>query len=762
MGGETGEKAQTGGGPAGAAMGGHWAAGAAAAEEEEEYEPEEEEGEEEEEEGDSDDEEDEEGEEEEEPEEDEEEEEGDWEEGDEEEEEMARMAHEYLKKHGQGADWQQEDEEEEEGEEEDEPYVHRDPVLQRQLHERWAEEDADEDADGDYEDEDGEFEGGEDEDEEDEEDEEGEEDEDGAWDNGFQFPHGGNKWLDDGAAGGEEEEEEEDEDEEDEPEDERFAWDEGDYEEDLREGRTALHGGHPDIHGGVPVGAMTVSKSWHDGGAEDGVSVRQAAGAGTSLEGAVHLYDAELAKASGQDAGVEIVSMRKPKAGGPGASGSHDAPGGQGATAPRAKAAAKTPVHPDHGYGMCDEFKKDTLPVYVVESHNHVLLPYYQAANCGLLESGVTVVHFDSHADYLLPEGGIGKEMPKTLEEMHKMVQETDIGTFYAPLWYQGLVKHVIWVRSEFERGNYNDPSTPGTVTIRIGKNAEGQFCVTPTPGHDIVDLECDDPIDAREVMLTTTVMSEVMHPTWFVSGPVVLDIDLDYYASEDPVISRFVEKGLTASQVRKLRHALMAILEDNDTCQHTAEQEQRIINLQRHIIFHHMGGVGPRRIPAQLLKFPAETLGFFCGGPKRAEALLHDLATSVDDWRLEDQYVRMQFKSIFVKWWEQIMENFQAEEPAHQASSDEILTVSRNIGELISRGAIKPALVTICRSVDDHYTPRPSWPEIEWSLISAVQESAKDHSPVIAYEPGIALCPLPETCFRKKRPEDCFKFHFA
>jgi hypothetical protein len=56
---------------------------------------------------------------------------------------------------------------------------------------------------------------------------------------------------------------------------------------------------------------------------------------------------------------------------------------------------------------------------------------------------------------------------------------------------------------------------------------------------------------------------------------------------------------------------------------------------------------------------------------------------------------------------------------PERRADAAEIAATAQQIRALLEHGSLRPALVTIARSVDDGYTPREAWPLIEWTLLA-------------------------------------------
>ena len=77
----------------------------------------------------------------------------------------------------------------------------------------------------------------------------------------------------------------------------------------------------------------------------------------------------------------------------------------------------------------------------------------------------------------------------------------------------------------------------------------------------------------------------------------------------------------------------------------------------------------------------------------------------------------------------------------ADKADRDEIAATARQIRALLDHGSVRPALVTVARSVDDGFTPPEAWPFIEWTLLGELARGLPAGS-TIRFDAGQAPAP--------------------
>lgn len=88
--------------------------------------------------------------------------------------------------------------------------------------------------------------------------------------------------------------------------------------------------------------------------------------------------------------------------------------------------------------------KYSSLPVIVVEDHHEVLPHIYRAIGSKHLPlDGLTMVHFDSHPDMLIPV-----DMPaETVFNKEELFDSLSIENWILPAVYAGHINHVVWVK---------------------------------------------------------------------------------------------------------------------------------------------------------------------------------------------------------------------------------------------------------------------------------------------------------------------------
>jgi UPF0489 domain len=177
-------------------------------------------------------------------------------------------------------------------------------------------------------------------------------------------------------------------------------------------------------------------------------------------------------------------------------------------------------------------FRKD-VPLVVVEEHHEAFYVWHYSAQKGWLgRTACTLLHVDEHADMFLPRLWRPLTSVSSLSDWAEFTySELNIGNFIWPAVYLGFFSRVLWLRYEHEI------SAGGWRTIYICSKdsnkrdfvAASSLASSPYAGaEDIRSMEYA-PVTTAEVLSTDL--------------PVVLDIDLDYFCSnERPVLLREVE----------------------------------------------------------------------------------------------------------------------------------------------------------------------------------------------------------------------------
>jgi len=180
--------------------------------------------------------------------------------------------------------------------------------------------------------------------------------------------------------------------------------------------------------------------------------------------------------------------------------------------------------------------RKD-VPLVVIEEHHEAFYVWHYATQEGWLgRNGNTLLHVDEHADMFLPRLRRPLASISSLADLAEFTyNELNIGNFIWPAVYLGFFSRVLWLR------NKHEISAGGWRTISIcGKDGDKREFIAAS---SLASTPYGDAEDIRSVEYAPVTTGEFLSTEL----PVVLDIDLDYFCSnERPVVLRELE--ITAS----------------------------------------------------------------------------------------------------------------------------------------------------------------------------------------------------------------------
>lgn len=197
-------------------------------------------------------------------------------------------------------------------------------------------------------------------------------------------------------------------------------------------------------------------------------------------------------------------------------------------------------------------------PDYILtEEHHHVLPHILALVTEGKVRPGATVVHLDSHHDAGLPSSWDHNDTRHDTQLAH-----THINNFLFALGLLGAVEHVIFVEPPWSR--QCNTLHNKTTALRLGfVDGIPKVAYTATADeqralggffddHQIVE-EVEDAITVR---FSVVALSDAPHLISQLVGPtadVILDVDLDAYATTSPGALALRSAGLDAATVRRL-----------------------------------------------------------------------------------------------------------------------------------------------------------------------------------------------------------------
>src|ERR1041385_2037682 len=164
------------------------------------------------------------------------------------------------------------------------------------------------------------------------------------------------------------------------------------------------------------------------------------------------------------------------------------------------------------------------IPLIVVEEHHEAFYAWsYARAQRWLGDSGHVLLHVDAHADSMLPRLRRPLHSITDLASCADFVyHELDISTFIWPAVYQGLFCRILWLKHNHRRSSGGWQA----ITVYSKNSSKTEFGIT---GASLSKTACRDR-DAVTIEYSPITTHDVISTEY----PIVLDIDLDYFCSND------------------------------------------------------------------------------------------------------------------------------------------------------------------------------------------------------------------------------------
>jgi hypothetical protein len=356
------------------------------------------------------------------------------------------------------------------------------------------------------------------------------------------------------------------------------------------------------------------------------------------------------------------------------------------------------------------------VEVVVSASHHHVLRHWLRAAEQGVLpRSGVTVVHLDGHPDLGVPRTPIAGVWPERAEQL---VAALDIATFQLAAVRVGLVDRVVWLRPAFAH-----QLADGERQFRLGVVTSGELRVDDPSDYYVLDqgwAPRSELLEPRDVSLRVIPVEAAAAGGPLAEGATILDIDLDAFATRNPSADYLRESGLSDDQLAALRRIFAP-----ESLDLAPEPELRIRQVDGMLEAVEQVATGPWTV------WPGALFTLFRSGISPIELYeLQSILASLSDETATTDLLEHGRQLVGI--------------PEHrEVSLSDIAAQAEILRALISSGSVRPALVTIARSVDDGFTPRAPWPRIEWAVLRVLAESLPHAR--LRFDPGLGPAPQPE-----------------
>jgi hypothetical protein len=354
------------------------------------------------------------------------------------------------------------------------------------------------------------------------------------------------------------------------------------------------------------------------------------------------------------------------------------------------------------------------LRVIVCDSHHHALRHWLEAAQAGLLpESGVSVVHFDAHPDMGPPKQPFDRALRV---RPGAVVAQLDIESFQLAAVWLGLVSRVVWLRP-----GWAFQLADGSRRFRVGLGPGGLLRVDEPADYYVLEgyyaptaaLRDPVPLELAVLALPAARPGVALH-----TGPAILDIDLDGFATRNPAADALRAAGFSDAELARIRSAFA-----RDRLALPDDPEARRAALER--LLAAMDAVAGGSLPAQL----AGAVRVWWMGVRAAD-LWFLYGILADPERADSAGALREHGLVLVGL------------PERPADPTEIRTTAAQLAGLLQSGAVRPSLVTIARSANDGYTPHAAWPAIEWALLDALREVRPDLD--VRYDRGVYPAPRP------------------
>ncbi|KAL5018308.1 hypothetical protein ScPMuIL_004030 [Solemya velum] len=441
--------------------------------------------------------------------------------------------------------------------------------------------------------------------------------------------------------------------------------------------------------------------------------------------------------------------------------------------------------------------RNGSLNVYIVEEHHEVLQYWFREAEKGRIpKHGNTLVHIDGHGDMATPwyvNGFPFFRYPKGPTEVSKMMQTNDVFIMGAVM--AGLIRRVVWVWPWWDRESHGDMYkvdhlSVGWTSVK-NPNDVGQsylaFCCcvfnvtsnetecTYTPSDD--SFPDGLPLPTGECRVKKTVILEEIREDrvfarlrsgkWFSeSESVILDIDEDFYGCTYAV-QPLIFTGIQLDTIQEIDRLVGELFCPKSAHAETAVDKliMTVINMFRNTSYCHThdSEIDKKQICNNEMRISLAETFMVSNLSTRANEQLLCVNGNTMTSRLIKRLLII-FSNLKIKQLRSLQNvgfcltttprSYQAIsrsvfQTCHGANTPKSSSVSihkptwdeisrktkllRQHLQLMGEGPGNPAVVTVCRSIRDGYTPRYFSGKIESDIISSVKSVFKNS--VINYD---------------------------
>ncbi len=356
------------------------------------------------------------------------------------------------------------------------------------------------------------------------------------------------------------------------------------------------------------------------------------------------------------------------------------------------------------------------IEVVICDSHHEVLRHWLRATSGDHPQQRVTVVHFDAHPDLAVPTAPVSTFVREADADFAALTAGLDIASFQLAAVWLGLVDRIVWLRPDWAH-----QLPDGERRFHLGLDSSGRLRVDDPSDYFVFD-EAWAPTaslrDAVELELRVLPLSKAAEAGVLATGPTILDIDLDGFATRNPAIEALRRAGFSDVDLDRLRSVF-----DPRKLRFSADPATRIGELES--LLGAVEAVASEDLLDQLkgafsLWRFGIGLGELLGLARILERITPDasLETLLEDGR---NLVGL---------------------PEFTADAQSIQQTASQLGALLKSGAVRPMLISISRSGRDGYTPLEDWPAIEWQLLRAINRAVDELE--VHFDSGLSPAPGP------------------
>nr|XP_002123578.1 UPF0489 protein C5orf22 homolog [Ciona intestinalis] len=328
---------------------------------------------------------------------------------------------------------------------------------------------------------------------------------------------------------------------------------------------------------------------------------------------------------------------------------------------------------------MSKKFQK--IPIHVVEYHNDVLTPIYRCIGSKHLPlHNSALIHFDSHPDLGVPEDFDARQ----IFNKNILFQIISIENWILPAVYAGHFSSIVWFKPRWA-----NQIKQGTYCFYVGRDkVTNKLCVSchdPYFLSDCVYVNEVSMLDKKLVTLYVVDVEDNSPPTDILlpNQHYVLDIDLDYFSTQNPFLDMFPPGDLSElTRIYKFQHS-----DDHDIDGCLATRREQLDEL-RSWIEKMKSGCGDEEgrgsmVDGRFLSFQQIVKNYENKLGRKLEAddydIIHGAGCATGEPPL----------------------------PHHVATNEEIQGSLKKVENILKNLPWKPVMVTVARSSIDDYCPK-------------------------------------------------------